>query len=144
MRAIRQSCVSERVLARPWYLRRWAGCCLYGVGMADAIAVAVSIAFLVVVAIAMGKPFLHALHLGSQPTDRPDSPALRLEDSPPWEVPPQDDEGGLGVREPRRPNPSGSAGEVALEPEASGNVGSAAIASDSVATRRSVREHRAA
>lgn len=112
--------------------------------MVDAIAVAVSIGFLVLVAIAMGKPFLHALHVASQPTDRSESPALRLEDPPPWEVPPQDDEGGLGVREPRRPSPSGSAGEVALEPEASDNVDSAAIASSSVSERRSVREHRAA
>ncbi len=111
--------------------------------MTDAMAVAVSIAFVVFVAIAMGKPFVHALHVASQPTDRPESPALRLEDPPPWEMPPQDDEGGLGVREPRRPNPSGSAGEVALEPEASGNA-SAAIASSSVSERRSVREDRAA
>ena len=112
--------------------------------MADAMVVAVSIAFVVLVAIAMGKPFLHALRVASQPTDRPESPALRLDDPPPWEVPPQDDEGGLGVREPRRPNPSGSAGEVALEPDASSNVDSAAIASSSVSQRRSVSEDRAA
>jgi hypothetical protein len=112
--------------------------------MADAIAVAASIVFLVLVAIAVGKPFLHALQVASRPRHRPESRPLRLEDPPPWEAPPDDDEEDLGVREPRRPNPSGSAGEVALEPEASGNVDSAAIASSSVAKRRSVREHRAA
>jgi hypothetical protein len=111
--------------------------------MADAIALAVSIVFLVLVAIGMGKPFMHALRVGSQPTSRAESPALRLEDPPP-EMPPQADEGGLGVREPRRPNPSGSAGEVALEPEPSSNVDNAAIASSWIAERRSAPEHRAA
>jgi hypothetical protein len=112
--------------------------------VADAIAVIVSIAFLVFVAVAMGKPFLHALHVASQPTGRPESPALRLEEPPPSDAPPQDDEGGLGVREPRRPHPSGSAGEVALEPEASGNVDGAATVSNSVSQGRSVRDDRAA
>jgi hypothetical protein len=64
--------------------------------------------FLFFVLVAVGKPLLHALRTGPVPRIAPEP--FRLPDTPPGL-----DGGSAGVREPRRPSPSGTAGAVALD-----------------------------
>jgi len=71
--------------------------------MLDVVGATVVLGFFLVLLVVAAKPFIHAIRVGLTPPARP----LRLE-------PPEDGDDCDGVREPRRPAPTGSAGAVAL------------------------------